>query len=438
MSYICNKMSKKTFYIVLLLASISLVGIIFTQMFWVKNAISLRQNQFDHRVSIALKSVVNRLLLNKIDSSRKEVSNCRNACGLMYNEEIIKKINPLLLDSLLKEELINLDIKIKYEYGIIQLQENKLIMGNGNLYTQELLKTNHTTSLTCLMTNDCFVLCIYFPKETNYIYSKMVLWLVLSILFITIIILSFSLTVYSYIKQKKLSAIKSDFVNNMTHELKTPISTISLSSEMLLQKEVIDNPDKIIKYAKIIYDENFRLKTQVEQVLQAAMIDKSKLQLHKSTIDIHKLIEENIDKINTIIKNRNGSITFKPEAKNSIVIADKVLMSTVISNLLDNACKYSNNEPQITIITFNLNDKIEISIEDKGIGINKEHIKVIFKEFYRVSTGNIHDVKGFGLGLYFVKNIIEAHNGSVKVISEINCGSKFIISLPFIKNEKNQ
>jgi len=431
-------MSKKTFYIVLLLASISLVGIIFTQMFWVKNAITLRQNQFDHRVSIALKTVVNRLLLNKIDSSKQEINKCRNACGLMYNEEIIKNINPLLLDSLLKEELINLDINIEYEYGIIQLQENKLFMGENNLYTQELLKTNHTSSLTCLMKNDCFVLGIYFPQETNYIYRKMLFWLVLSILFIAIIIFSFGLTVYSYVKQKKLSAIKSDFVNNMTHELKTPISTISLSSEMLLQKEVFENPEKIIKYAKIIYDENFRLKTQVEQVLQTAMIDKSKLQLHKTTVDIHKIIEENIDKINNIIKNRNGIITYKPDANNSNINADKALMSTVISNLLDNACKYSNNKPEITIITFNLTNKIEISIEDKGIGIHKEHIKDIFKEFYRISTGNIHDVKGFGLGLYFVKKIIEAHNGSIKVVSDINCGSKFIITLPFIKNEGNQ
>jgi two-component system phosphate regulon sensor histidine kinase PhoR len=284
------------------------------------------------------------------------------------------------------------------------------------------------------MANNCYVLGVYFPNETTFIYKQMLFWLVLSAIFIIIIILSFGFTTYSYIKQKKFSTIKNDFINNMTHELKTPISTISLSSEMLLQKEVLINPDKIIKYAKVIYDENNRLKSQVEHVLQAAITDKGTLELKKHEVNIHKIIEENIDKISTIIKNIEGKILFKPDALKYIVIADSVLISTVVSNLLDNACKYSKNKPEITIITYNIGEKIGISIKDKGIGISKEHLKDIFKEFYRITTGNIHDVKGFGLGLYFVKTIIEAHGGTIKVNSEINKGSKFEIILPLPRN----
>ncbi len=407
-----------------------MLGIVFTQLFWVKNAVSLRQEQFDHRVSVALKSVVNRLLINKKDSVKIEMSNCYKSCGLINNEEIIKTINRIELDSLIKEELINLDIKIKYGYGIIHVQNKKLIMSNNYSYTEELLETKHITSLTCLMSSNCYVLGIYFPNETNYIYNKMIFWLILSAIFIIIIIFSYSITVYSYIKQKKMATIKTDFVNNMTHELKTPISTISLSSEMLLQKEVYNNPEKIIKYANVIYDENLRLKTQVDQVLQTAIIDKGKLELNKQEVDIHKTIEESINKMNTIIKNKEGTILFKAEATKHLIFVDKILISTVVSNLLDNACKYSNNKPVITVITYNYDEKIGIIIEDKGIGISKEHLKNIFKEFYRVSTGNIHDVKGFGLGLYFVKTIIEAHGGNIKVHSELNRGSTFEIILP--------
>lgn len=427
-------MRKKIFYLVLFFASISLIGIVFTQMFWVKNAIVLRQEQFDHRVSVVLKSVVNRLLLNKIDSTSNEMTNCRKSCGLMYDEQIIKKINPSLLDSLLKEELINLDIKIKYEYGIIYVKENRVILSSSNPYIKELLHTKHTTSLSCLMASNCYILGIYFPNETNYIFRQMLFWLVLSAVFIIIVILGYGFTVYSYVKQKKLSTIKNDFVNNMTHELKTPISTISLTSELLLQKAVYDQPDKIIKYAKVIFDENQRLKNQVDHVLQAAIIDKDKLELKKKEVDIHKIIEENIEKISSMIKSLQGEIIYKAEALKHIVFADKILLSTVISNLLDNACKYSKDQPKITIVTYNFEQSIGIRIEDQGIGISHEHLKDIFKEFYRVSTGNIHDVKGFGLGLYFVKTIIEAHGGTIKVNSEINIGTRFEIELPLSKN----
>jgi two-component system phosphate regulon sensor histidine kinase PhoR len=424
------KMSKKLFYIVIIIASVSLCGTVFTQLFWVKNAVSLKQEQFDHRVSVALKSVVNRLLFNMNDKTSVRNLNCQKKCSLVYDEEIIGKIDPNELDSLLKEELKDLEIPNNYEYGVIYLPEKKLIITNCIKYHKELLNTPHQISLTCIMTDNCYVLGIYFPYETNYLYRKMLFWLFLSGGFTIIIILSFSFTVYSYIRQKKLTAMKSDFVNNMTHELKTPISTISLSSEMLLQKEIYTSPEKIIKYARVIYDENFRLKNQVDQVLQAAIIDKKKLELKKQEVNIHKLIEDNIEKIGMIIKNRDGTIVFNPTAQNYLVYADRILISTVISNLLENACKYSNDKPEINIKTSNTDNKIVISIEDKGIGIPKENQKDIFKEFYRVGKGNIHDIKGFGLGLYFVKTIVEAHGGKVKVKSEINKGSLFEIIIP--------
>jgi len=426
-------MNRKVFYSVLFFAAFSLIGTVFTQVFWVKNAVLYKQEQFDNKVCIALKSIVNRLLLTRSDSTVRNSLNCKSSCELLNEKNIPDEINLILLDTLVKEELNNLEINYYYEYGIICQNSKKLLYSSGRLYSEELLHTRHLSSLTCLYTDESLVLGIYFPDEPAYIFYKLLLWLCLSVIFIIIIVISFVYTVYSYIKQKKLTAIKNDFINNMTHELKTPISTISLTSEMLLQEEIFNKPESVKKYARVIFDENQRLQTHVEQVLQTALMGKRKLDLKLSETDIHQLINENINRIKPLLRTKNGSIKFEAAADTYIINADKVLINTVMLNLLDNACKYSINNPKIYIKTWNFNDKMFIIIEDKGIGISKEYLEDIFKEFYRIPTGNLHDVKGFGLGLYFVKSIVEAHGGTVKVKSELNKGSRFEIVLPISK-----
>lgn len=231
-------------------------------------------------------------------------------------------------------------------------------------------------------------------------------------------------------RQKKLSEIKSDFVNNMTHELKTPISTISLASELLLKSVNPLSEDKTRKYARMIFDENQRLQQQVEQVLQMSVLEEGTFKLDYSTFDVHGIIEQCISRFDLVIKNTEGSLRLLPRAKNSQLVADMIHFQNIICNLLDNAIKYSPGKPDITVITRNEEDRLIISVHDQGIGISKENQKLVFDKLYRVPTGNRHDVKGFGLGLYYVKTIAEALHGEVIVRSEVNKGSIFEVNLP--------
>jgi two-component system phosphate regulon sensor histidine kinase PhoR len=225
--------------------------------------------------------------------------------------------------------------------------------------------------------------------------------------------------------------MKNDFVNNMTHEFKTPISTISLSSEMLLRDEILADKEKARKYSKVIFDENQRLKNQVEQVLQIAVIEKGEMKIRKKDIDVHKVIADIVQKMEITISERGGAIKTYLNANSAKIFADKMHFTNVINNLLDNANKYTPDSPVIIVRTHNAKNGIVISIEDNGIGIKTNDQKDIFKQFHRVHTGNIHDVKGFGLGLFYVKLTTEAHGGSVKLTSEWGKGSIFEVFFPF-------
>lgn len=228
--------------------------------------------------------------------------------------------------------------------------------------------------------------------------------------------------------------MKNDFINNMTHEFKTPISTISVTSELLMNPMVAESAEKISKYASVIYAENIRLKNQVERVLQVAMLDKGEDKLLFKSVDIHELITTITKNQHIQILERNGKLTLQLEAENHMIDADDHHLSNIFSNLIDNAVKYSKNEVDITISTYSNNKGIFIKFGDKGIGIKEEDQKYIFKKFYRVHTGDIHDVKGFGLGLYYVKTLVEAHKGSISLTSELGKGSVFNVFLPLSQN----
>jgi two-component system, OmpR family, phosphate regulon sensor histidine kinase PhoR len=283
--------------------------------------------------------------------------------------------------------------------------------------------------------NDPNFLYVFFPKQKQYIFRSVGGLTFASIIFVIIIIVCFVYVVNVIFTQKKLNDMKNDFINNMTHELKTPVSTISLASEMLQKEDILLNKERAHRYAGIIYDENKRLGDQVEKVLQMAVLDKGDFKLKKTLVNVHEVIYKLMEKLSLQIENTNGKIQANLKANTYESMLDEIHFTNIISNLLDNAIKYSYDNPDITITTRNDNDKIYIAISDKGIGMSKDVQKRVFEKFYRVPTGNIHNVKGFGLGLSYVKIMVEAHNGEITLQSEPGKGSTFEIILPVHKIE---
>ena len=260
--------------------------------------------------------------------------------------------------------------------------------------------------------------------------------LLISAIFIIIIILSFIFTITTIFRQKKLSELKSDLINNMTHEFKTPISTISLACEALIDKDIKKSETVYNNYINIINEENKRLEGMAEKILQSATLEKGQLVLKKEWINVHKVILDAIKNINLQVEKKNGNIYTDLRAETCIIDGDKVHITNVIYNLLDNANKYTLENPEILISTRNVNSGIKISIQDNGIGISKANQKKIFEKLYRVPSGNIHNFSGFGLGLSYVKAVVEKHSGTITLESEIKYGTKFNIFLP-VKNNKS-
>lgn len=259
--------------------------------------------------------------------------------------------------------------------------------------------------------------------------------LLVSLAFMLALIFSFYYTISTIFQQKKLSEIKNDFISNMTHEFKTPISTISLAVEVLNDKSVEKSQERVSNYVKMIGDENKRLSLLVENILQTAILDKGEFKLKLQNIDVHTLIEQTFTNIKLQVENKEGQITSQLNATKPIVNADRVHITNILFNLIDNALKYSKENPDIVVSTRNDDEGIFISVQDNGIGISKENQRRIFDTMYRVPTGNVHNVKGFGLGLSYVKAVIEKHGGSIKVESELGKGSMFTLYLPFeVKN----
>ena len=423
-------MNKSFFRLIIYIATFSLIGIIFTQLYWVKKAVVLKEEQFNSSLNIGLKSIVNQLLNKYNDANLKLLQEKGDKCDFERSKisDVIDK------DQLAK--LINKEIGCycnigELEYAVLSQLNSSFAMGKYKNYKAELLNSEHQVSLDCLFKSGMYHLAIYIPGQKSFILYQMLGWLCLSALFIIVTIFSYWYTILTLLRQKKLSEMKTDFVNNMTHEFKTPISTISLASEMLLRSNVYESAAKTKKYATIIFDENLRLEKQVEQVLQISVLDKEAAKINPRELDIHKILKRLSENFKLNIKDRKGSIKTTFEAINSIILADRVHTINMISNLIDNAIKYSLEKPDIQLITKDYKNGIMISVVDNGMGISQEHQKQIFKKLYRVPTGNLHDVKGFGIGLYYTKTMIEAHGGSISVKSELGKGSCFELYLPF-------
>jgi two-component system phosphate regulon sensor histidine kinase PhoR len=337
-----------------------------------------------------------------------------------------------VLDSLIRTELERQGIKTPFEFGVYNHAQNVFLAQKSGNYTKELIESNFIFSLypNLVFPNPEFLL-LYFPEQKIYLLTQMNIMSAISSIFILVIISSFTYTIITIIRQKKLSLIKNDFINNMTHELKTPISTISLACQALRDKDVQKSENLYQNYINVINEENERLGMMAEKVLQTAQLEKGKLRLNKVGFNFHDVIEDAINKIDLQLKARHGKITTNLAAEFSFVEADKVHLTNVIFNLLDNAIKYSPESPEIKISTENVNKGMMIHVKDNGSGISKANQKKIFDTLYRISTGNVHNVKGFGLGLSYVKAIVEMHGGYIKLESELKKGSVFSIFVPF-------
>ncbi|MCO6500782.1 MAG: HAMP domain-containing histidine kinase [Vicingus serpentipes] len=527
-------MKKNYIYILIGIITLSLIGLVAIQIYWINNAVTLKEEEFKRDVTSAIYSVTNRLekieAINRIKAHQKgqalfnkrmgQINNQfkdldydttavyeengvqykiserqqnnlsgeeiyeqsiqsispnggmafqlsiqgngihsfskrkkdslyyyrQNEKSLMVNEvleslfeankykTVLERLNKNILDSLLKVEFLNRGIKTKFQYGVFDYNGQELLIDSianvdkirqsgyfAQLFPNDLLENPHFLS-------------VYFPHQKGYLLKTMWAMLLTSVLLLISIVFGFTYTIQTIFKQKKLSEVKNDFISNMTHELKTPISTISLACEALNDKDISDNKEVKANYVNMIYQENKRLGVLVERVLKSATWNNEDLKLKKESLNLHQIINEVVANISIQVSSKKGQIKKELGAENQVLFADKVHITNMVYNLLDNANKYSPTTPSIVITTENIREGIMLTVSDNGLGIKKENLNKIFDKFYRVPTGNVHNVKGFGLGLNYVKALIEKHNGEISVVSEYGKGTKFSVYLPFQSN----
>ncbi len=340
-----------------------------------------------------------------------------------------------LINTLIKTSLAEKKINIDFEFGIYSTATKSIILQKTGKYSEKLVNESYIYDLSPMGPAFGYPnkLLLYFPNEKRYVLNQLWLLLLISIILFIVIILSFYFSIHTINRQKKLSVMKNDFINNMTHEFKTPISTISLACEALNDDDIKKSESLYDNYINVISTENKRLSSMAEQILQTAIMDKGQLKLNRSEINIHEIIQKAINSKNILLTNKKGKLQKRLHAAATNINGDKIHLTNVIINLLDNAMKYNLSYPEIIINTLNNGNSILIRIKDNGIGINSSDQKRIFEKLFRVHTGNLHDFKGFGLGLSYVKTIVEMHDGRIWVESEPGKGSIFTIKLP-LKN----
>ena len=336
------------------------------------------------------------------------------------------------LDTLLRAELLNKNIQLNYDFWLKSETRDSVVFSKVSFIKGEILPDN--TFKTKLFSNDVIrdpgVLYINFPDKESLILSNLKVTMASSGALLLVLLSIFSYTLYAILRQKKISEMKTDFINNMTHEFKTPVSTIMIASEALRDPEILEDKARIGRLAGIIYDENVRLGNHIERVLSIARLDKKELKLEEEEVDMNALIAAVTDSMSLQLQKKDAEVMLNLDALYPVVKGDELHLSNVLYNLIDNANKYSINPPKINITTRNSGKNLVIEIEDEGIGMTKEQSKRAFDQFYRVPTGNLHDVKGFGLGLNYVLDIVTQMNGTIRLRSEKDKGTHFEIIIP--------
>ncbi len=474
-------MSQKKIWLIICLAGIAVLGVMTLQLQFIRTSYEAQEDKFDAHIIEALNQVVHQLennenyeiengfsLLEKppsvsgpvfsiphvgeasvspvmedIKAAREQ--DFRMQKMRMATRDVVDRIRMMVLDSLLSAALNTQGINFRFNYAVFSdrqkqfvLIDNHVVMSESNFTGLDNFRKTKYKSL--LFPKDYPFqtgwLMLHFPEKARAVWGSLWWSLVLSLLFSVIILGCFGYTIRIIWLQKKISEMKNDFINNMTHEFKTPIATISLASDAILMPNILNNPDKVRHFIEKIKQENKRMNGQVEKVLQMALIERDKLKLKITSININEVVEQAVSNILLKVEKRDGCVNYLLNADNAMVEGDLTHISNMINNLLENADKYSPEQPDITIATRNTTNGVEVAITDKGAGMSKEALKHIFERFYRVHTGNLHNVKGFGLGLSYVKTMITAHNGTIHVQSELGKGSTFTLFFPFKQPQK--
>lgn len=465
-------------YLIITLMTLSLIGTGVLQLVWFKSSVDQDEKNFSDKVQIAMGLVKEKLLedaqrfenakdqfsyklLNEkvynniLNSAKSNWEKQRTRWELRSNQLLInansyfENIDKEKLDWYIRHELEEQGINLEYDYGVYSTKRNSFIIVNGNFVVEigDNVQASDGSTDSGLHNSDYSIslftnadeissgespgyLKIYFPDKDRWLWSSVWPSLLLSLLFTGLILFCFAYTLYVILRQKQVSEMKTDFINNMTHEFKTPIATISLATDSIDSPMIINDESKVKRFTSIIKQENDRMLSQVEKVLQMAMIDKKEFQINKEEIDLHDIIKEAVENAELKVSKREGILEVDLKAESSKLIGDETHLANIVNNLFDNAEKYSPEELNIKVSTWDDRDQIYMSIKDRGQGITKEQRKHIFEKFYRVHTGNIHNVKGFGLGLSYVKAIVDAHGGAINVKSDLGKGSEFIVTLP--------
>jgi two-component system, OmpR family, phosphate regulon sensor histidine kinase PhoR len=471
-------MKRRMIIFAIIMLSIALAGLMVIQGYWIYNAYRLKQANFVRTVNESAHSVI--LTLEKIEMIRQlqeqdlsgapspeahagldsinqvmlremQRINTRKDLEVFFNKFFLTRelmedrmfamdqrmkgetVDIGLLDSLLVGEFDDRNLKTYWEFAVYNPFSNQISFTDESVHQEELLDPQLSFHFE-LFPDDLHqhpdFLLLYFPHERQYLLGQVWPLVVISIILIIIIIYSFTYTLIMYFRQGKLSELKTDFINNMTHEFKTPVSTISLACEALNDKDIKKSDELYQTYINIINEENKRLGLMAERILQSATLEKGDLALHKEQTDFHEILADVIRNIGIQIEIKDGQIIKDFRAVHSMVEVDRMHMVNVVQNLLDNANKYTPVRPQIIVSTRDTAEGFFFSVQDNGIGISKSDQKKIFEKLYRVPEGNIHNFKGFGLGLTYVKTVVESHGGNVKLESELKKGTKFEIFLP--------
>lgn len=346
-------------------------------------------------------------------------------------EPLNKRINPFWIDSLLRFELHNKGIFLPFSYEVTTANSDSLIFSNASDSQGDKLpvfvaaNTYQTPIFTKEVINDPGKIRLSFPQKNSLILSNMTVTMATTGGLTMVLVLCFGYTIFSILRQKKISEMKIDFINNMTHEFKTPVSTIMIASEALRDNEIAEDKSRVARLANIIFEENARLGSHIERVLNIARIERNDFKLEKKPVDVNEMVTIVLDSMALKLQKCDAKTTLHLDAENAYIIADELHFSNVLYNLVDNAIKYSNEAPDITISTFVKSGQVVIKVADKGIGMSRDQQSKIFEQFYRIPTGNVHNVKGFGLGLSYVNTIVKRLNGTISVKSEKERGSEF-------------